>query len=531
MDPTPGKRDNTAAMVMRIHLLLWGVFFMLFTLFAMAIGTRMGNYYLISTPVLLLLGILALSKPEWVFIAGVCLINSKMVLPGFPGELELFHIFLLVAAVVIAIRVILTREPMAADPMLRFFALGYAIVAFYTMLSRGIGFQILGSDQVGGMRYVLIFIGSICIWFLPNIQLTPKTFGRVVVAYVLFGFLPVVAEGLLLLSDGKIQQQYYFVKIGFDLGNTLMASVQGEGFRFTSATSLGMGLTYLPILALPFRRKAWPIYLLCFSSGLILLGFAGFRNVFASAVLTILLTLTLLAKGYRKELWIGYVLAGLSVYTLILLSYSSLPYGMQRTFSFLPFVTQGGGAMHDAFSSTNFRYGVWQLAWDQVPEYLLLGRGMTYSYAETIALNRNMLMGLREQHHLYGLVTNIHNSPLETLLYLGIPGFVLMSAFNFRLIHVVIRTLKKASRQPNLYRVPILFGSMILVQSLVWWASFGNPYGSFLRFSVLYILFLRAIEVSTGQNAPQQDQEVPEKASSPAVPPHLGRAPSSGLHP
>lgn len=455
-----------------------------------AYGMRSGLVYLQAAPVLIVLGILAVSKPVWLLLGGIATLHSKLVLPGFPGQLEMYHLFFLAASAVVMVRVTLTKERLVSDPVLRWLGLGYGIVTFYTMMARGLGFRLLGDDQIGGMRYVLVYIAILCLWFLPNLQLKPTQLRRAFVVMVLLSGLPLMAEVVLLASGGAIHVQYYFLEMGFGLDDTFMASMQGSGFRITSALYLGLGLTMFPFLVLPLERSNRKWYILLLGAGFVCLALAGFRLSLFKQGAVVFSTLWLVLPGKRKELVTAVSLIGVVLYGGIFLFFDLLPFGVQRSLSFLPFIGEGTDAAQHAFSSTNFRFGVWDLVVQQIPDYLLLGRGMTYDMYDAQALYVGI--PLEGRHYEYGMITNPHNGPLATLLFLGIPGAACMAGLLVRFSMLISARIRRSFRFPQ-FRADITFFSVFLGFDILFWVlSFGNPHKSLLEF-VIYYVFLKQI--------------------------------------
>ncbi|MDA3874443.1 MAG: O-antigen ligase family protein, partial [Kiritimatiellae bacterium] len=462
----------------KLHRVLFALFILSVSVVTFGMGLSSGNPYLMAFPLLIPMGIFAVSKPETLFLSGIALWQSSLVLPGFPNELQLYHLLLLCASLVTGLRMVITKESFQSDQILRILTGFYGFVTFYTMLVRGFGFNVLGTDEIGGMRYVMIFVGVLSVWFLPNLTVTRKQLIRVLYFYAALGFLPVLAELTFILSGGAIYHQYYFVKIGASLGHSFVSSMVGEGVRYTTAGALGRGLLLLPFILFPFKPKFFFAYGAFIVSAIIALSFTGYRSSLAEAGMVIFLTLFFLFRTHRKEYLLASGCAAVLLYFLALIFYDILPYGFQRVLSFLPGVKHFSAASVDAFASTDFRMGVWQLGLQEVPDYLWLGKGLTYSFSEYMALQTFRLPG---SHYEIGLISNLHNGPLEALVYLGLPGFLLFTAFSIRIYQLTIRILSKRNVSDKLDPVAVFLSSMILIRILMWWLSFGNPHNSFLH--------------------------------------------------
>lgn len=460
--------------------------------FLFGYGLRNNNPYLTTIPLLLVVGVFGLNYPNRVFLIAIALMNSRLIIPGMPGDLLLYHILLTAAAGVVFLRTIITGEKICSDPFLRFAALAYGFVTFYTMLARGIGFRIFGGDQVGGMRYVLVYIGVLTIWFVPNLRIKKQTLRRVFVWYTILAFSPVISEFLLLLSGGAIYQQYYFFHAGFGLGETFHGFLGGTGVRFTSASILGRALILVPFVFCPFKRKFIFVYLLFISMGLVCVLIAGFRSIIVSEVIFITIVLSILNQKHRK----AYALCAISFVCMgvmfAYMTYDHLPFGAQRTLSFLPLIGEGSIAMQHSLGSTEFRRGVLQEALPEITNYLWLGRGMTYSISEVEAV-----MGyyrLEGASFVYGLITNLHHGPIEVLIYLGIPGVAAFIIFTMRALFMSLKIYNIKQFDPNEYRFPSIFSALILTTLIMFALGIGHAYGTFIvlciHLSLLQIMFI-----------------------------------------
>jgi hypothetical protein len=446
-------------------------------------GLRTGNMYIQAVPILVPFLIFLISKPEIVFLFTVAIINSNLVLPGFSGDLELYHVLFFMVTVILFVRKVITKERSNTDGFLLIVCGLYVLIAFYTMLFRGIGFRIIGGgEQAGGMRYVLIYLGFINIWLLPNIQVSQKALTRALVVFALLSFLPVLSEGILLASGGRIYHHYYFFKADFGLGDTLMGSMQGAEMRYMSASILGNGLIYLPFFLIPFNRKNFFKYAIFIGFGLIVTGFSGFRSVFIASILFLFISGFFLFPQHRKIFFLAFCVSGFIGYFLVLIGFDYLPFGIQRTVAFLPFVGEGSLALRDGQGTANFRFNIWILALREVPEYLWLGRGLAFDYAELKAIEASYWMS--DRIFMRGLIGNLHNGPLEVLVYLGVPAVLMFSSFLVRVFQLCLIKLKQLKHDPDKYQLGVYFVSILISTEISFLLTFGNPYGTFYRICI-----------------------------------------------
>ena len=76
------------------------------------------------------------------------------------------------------------------------------------------------------------------------------------------------------------------------------------------------------------------------------------------------------------------ILAGILMLMIIIPFANKLPFGFQRTLSFLPMINVSAEAKINAQDSTEWRIQMWQAVLPQVPDYLLLGKGYALSQSD-----------------------------------------------------------------------------------------------------------------------------------------------------
>src|SRR5690606_31332561 len=117
----------------------------------------------------------------------------------------------------------------------------------------------------------------------------------------------------------------------------------------------------------------------------------------------------------------------------------SLPLAVQRSLSILP-VDVDPVAKRDAQGTLDWRLDMWRVVLPEVPKYLLLGKGYTYSgtdyYLTQEAYRRGMLRTSYEDTLISG---NYHNGILTILIPFGIWG---MAAFTWFAVAALIALIR-----------------------------------------------------------------------------------------
>jgi hypothetical protein len=177
-----------------------------------------------------------------------------------------------------------------------------------------------------------------------------------------------------------------------------------------------------------------------------------------------------LASGLiGSVLWVGIIFAS-----------PHFSIGMQRSVSFIPGVNIQQRVTQNAKGSVEWRLEIWRYCLEQVPEYLIVGRGSAFDLSETLSQ-----IGQEERTRLTPwlafLTRNYHSGPLALLLDYGLLGFIAAVWLTI----LVFKRLRSYSyllvRMPNTFESRYI---LFLCASLIWeWSAFYLVYGSVRSFS------------------------------------------------
>jgi hypothetical protein len=177
--------------------------------------------------------------------------------------------------------------------------------------------------------------------------------------------------------------------------------------------------------------KPWRLVLFCGFSLIAFLG--GFRSTLILFLMTFAL-LFFLERLHHTRLLLPMILVSLAGGGLTLLFASRLPFPIQRSLAVLPFIQLDPMARMSAQVSSDWRMQMWQDVVPEIPRYLLVGKGYSFSaneLAQTQVANSGSL-GTTE------LVGNYHNGPLSVILPFGILGsiaFVWLMVAGIRVVY------------------------------------------------------------------------------------------------
>lgn len=439
-----------------------------------------------------------------VLVAGV----GAMTIPGLPQELMLRETLAVLFTALAVFRFMVSKKWLDR----RFSGSSICAVLFLVILAvhmyaRGVGLKVFGSEMWGGMAYVRAIVGVGFMLAADTIRLEEKQWRRFVVVYMVAMSLPGLAQSLFLLSGGAIFQQYNYIRVeAWALSESLQASLSQIGivrYHFLAGTA---GI--LAITALVFAPWSWLVPLLVAALPLNLL--SGFR----SSVLLLLMNLGWFAVLYRKAHRARrLVLLGSAVvlfYFALMPVVPHLPLVYQRTLSFVPFYSISDSAKADAVGTLEWRWQIWQVMLQHVPEYLWLGRGLTADADVYVTVNRRYF---GSPEYAYS-VHNYHNGPLAFLVDLGIPGLV--SVLGFMLFSTIeaLRMKKKVVDKPFLNRLFSYLLAVHITQVLVFVFVFGDSI-VYLPNMMFSFAMIKVLSKTADDASPEQLSEKPKLLQAP----------------
>lgn len=342
---------------------------------------------------------------------------------------------------------------------------GYVAVLILLMRLRGTGFSVFGGERVGG-RFYLQQVASGIFPFL-FLMLRPDL-GRLVGLFGLQCLLSLtftVSDFAFAAGPALYPLLYVFELSNDAFGFEVLA--RGSGFRrFQSMSRVSLALIewlmmVAPLAAVFSRRFVWlvPAYAVA-----LVIGLAGGHRA-----LLVVIALGLLIRAWSERLFtplrivVGLVFVG----SLVAATYAAaprLPLAAQRTISFLPGVRLDPVARDDASNTLMGRRVMREVAFDLVPYYRVLGRGLQYQPN----LPPHILAYDDETNRLIEL-GHFYNGPIGLLVNTGIPGVVAFLGMLTAASAVALRLLRRL-RQTGLQDVTDRFaatvGSMWLARAI-----------------------------------------------------------------
>jgi O-antigen ligase len=162
----------------------------------------------------------------------------------------------------------------------------------------------------------------------------------------------------------------------------------------------------------------------------------------------------------------------LAVVGLLGLFAPRLPLVMQRSLAVVPFIQIDPLVRMDAESSTGWRLQMWREVLPEVPQYLLIGKGYSFSGTEQAAL-RSTLAATE-------LVGNYHNGPLSVIIPFGLLG-----AISFVWLMVAgIRVLRQNYQfgDPAYHHLNTFLFAYFVIKVLMFFLVFGSFHSDLAMF-------------------------------------------------
>jgi hypothetical protein len=353
----------------------------------------------------------------------LCAWHASLILYFLPGQPPLWVVLAIGNIAFAVVNRAMKKEvrylhvPMLTLPVL-FLAAAVGVTA---LLTGGIGARVLGSDMYGGSRYFATFAAIIGYFGLVT-QPIVRGRGPLLSSLFFLGGVTAVASDVVYAAGPR----FYFLFAFFPTQMAYLQAITQDAFvRSTGLTWAALSVFYFTLLRFGIRgimdfRRPWRFLL--FAGALV----AGFYGGYRSSVL--LMAFVFMVQFFFEGLHRTVILPILIVATLIIgpifiANLDRMPLTVQRSFSFLP-VRVDPQAKADAAATVDWRVTMWRIMLPEVPKYLLLGRGYSFSgsefYLTQEAVKNGIYFGYEE-----ALVTgDYHNGLLTLIIPFGIWGMI-----------------------------------------------------------------------------------------------------------
>jgi len=335
----------------------------------------------------------------------------------------------------------------------------------------GIGLRYTGGDTYGGKRY-LVLIGSILGYFaLTGRRIPPEKAYLYLALFFLSGVFNFLEDWYSL--SGPVSRYLFLF-----FPPTMLGPVQLGETRFGGLT-LGAMMVFSYMLArygirnLFFGGRPWRLVLFCFFCVIGLLG--GYR----SSLMTVIITFSIqfyLEGMHKTKLLPFFAFIVLSATFICFPLMHMLPSNIQRSFAFIPFAPIDPEVRMNADVSSDWRIRMWHAVIPEIPNYLLLGKGLSISKQDfTDATNKATNQGAMTEDW-WGSLTagDFHNGPLSVLITFGIWGMLAFLWFIYAGLKVLYNNYRYGD--PNLRTINACLYSLFLGKTVIFFFVFGGFY-------------------------------------------------------
>ena len=407
------------------EILLVGFFMLTFLIFA-AKGMWLGIY-----GVLALFAATLLLSPERCLIALFFCYFFQIAVPVDLLGWRLFYQWVLVFWVGVNIARLCLRRDWQERPvpvyLKRAKTCAYLFLAALAsvMLTRGAGIYRFGGDLIGGSRYILVIITVLGLLFSFKLQPLEKNWKKLFIFFLIGPFFQFFIQLLVARGNYWLKTFVNVTAVGLQVQEEGVAGEIQQMGRYVSLTAVST--SFLGLASVFWFKKRTVFYFLCIAFALVSAGFSGYRRSMLSIAIILSLYHLFCSENKKKVFGLIVITGGVALVGAYLLA-PYLPYNVQRTFAFLPGINIDFTAYQSATGTAEWRLELWRHCLDQIPQYLLIGKGALLSVAETIA-NRAELaaMGHRvdiifrgHAYHSILLAFLLDLGALATLAYFGL---------------------------------------------------------------------------------------------------------------
>ena len=311
-----------------------------------------------------------------------------------------------------------------------------AIIVVATAGFRGVGSQVFGSEQWGAKRYMGV-LAAILGYFALTAQAIPSARAKWLAGlFFLSGVTAIFSD--LAFAGGPA---FYFLfllfptDVAFHQATTADTLKRFSGLAWMAQAGNSFMLMRYGIRGLLDVHRPWRLMVFI---GLFLLGlFGGFRS--SIILLGILFLTQFWFEGLLRTKWFPIAVLATLLVVAVLVGYAEkLPLSIQRSLSFLP-INVHPAARQDALGSLDWRLQMWRVVLPEVPQYLWLGKGYTFSGTDYMLVQEAIRRGMFTSYEDTLVSGNYHNGLLTLIIPFGLPGTVAFAVFIFAGWRVLLR--------------------------------------------------------------------------------------------
>lgn len=464
--------------------------------------------YLLATPTDLrsigLIGLLAMTlcSPFMIRYHHTLLIlcwNASAIFFFLPGQPPLWTLMVFLSASVSLLNYALGRRHTSVavrSVSLPLLAL-LAVVLVTLLATGGVGGRAFGSSLWGGKRYLNV-IAAIIGYFAVTAQAIPPR------RRVLVGSLFFLTGSAAVFADVAYASGFWWMfalfptELAFSHAATESSLLRLTGVAFGALAAYSYMLARYGLRGVLDLTRPWR--LLIFGSLVAMAMMGGYRSC-AVLLVFFLVCQFFLERLHRTILLPTFLLAGVLGGALLFTFVDRLPLSVQRSLSLLP-IQVHPTAKQDAESTLEWRFFIWKTVIPEIPRYLLVGKGLSFSgtdmYLTQEAMKRHQLRNWE------GVLisSDYHNGPLTLIIPFGIFGVAAWVWFCVAGLRVLYRN--------YLYSEPELksLNTFLLAQFVARLVFYVGFYGQFYLDLMIFTGSVGlSLALNSGVRGPQRVEE------------------------
>ena len=434
--------------------------------------------------------------------------NMSVVLFFIPGSPTLCIILSAVSLLLSVIQHILVRNmkfvsvPSVIIPML-FITM---VILFTAKLTGGIGLRSLGGEAVGGKRYFTVLGGIIgffaltshripqgkeityvALFFLGSLTSLMGSFAPWFPSGMHFIFTLFPVENISALMDGEAQSSRLFLRLGgLAFGTAAVVHFILARHGIAGIVNLSEKWRFLPFKFSGGFAINQPWRVLCAVGVLFVSLTGGYRSV--PILLGLMIFFQFWLEGlHRTRIAPAVVMVLCMIAGNLILFSDKLPYGVQRSLSFLPLKIDPLVKL-DAENSSTWRVEIWREVLPTIPQYLVVGKGYSMDAREMEKINSVSQFSAAASQAGAELAGDYHNGPLSVIIPLGIFGVIGFLWFLIAGFRVLLKNYRYS--EPRLKGINTFLLTYYIAKTIFFFFVFGSFYselavfGGFIALSI-----------------------------------------------
>jgi len=360
-----------------------------------------------------------------------------------------------------------------------------SLVVLITMkMTGGVGMQSLGASTFGGKKFVFIIVAILGYYALSSQRIAPESINRYTGLYFLPGIIGLLPN-LIYMAGPAFWWLYLFFPVESALYQAIedfqTTSVDARlsrigGAPFATMAVYGYIMARYGIRGVFDLSRPWRLTVFLAALALGLLG--GFRSPLI--LFALIFTAQFFLEGLvRTRLFLVLLLIAVLGGAFLVPFADRLPLSVQRSLSFLPLEVDPV-ARQNALATLEWRLGMWNTLWPQVPQYLWLGKGYVIDPTDLYLTDLAVRHGLASDYDAAIVCGDYHSGPLSILIPFGVWGMI---GFLWLLI-VGVRVLYRNYRfgDPAIKNLNAFLLASFLGRSILFFGVFGALHSDLAAF-------------------------------------------------